>query len=1017
VLTPPTPRLKTPPPSVPGLAGNGTLFVDGNVSFKGGAAPEDLRTRTEVTLNRESQAAGAAEAVTTEDFGLPGRKTAETGEKYTGKRLEHRPGTGGRIASERDKRNEPVSTTTRAGKSKEMALPEAEKLENTGTARTRIDAKKEPKPNAPEKEMVPLKLKLPKPLFVGTPKKIKSDNLESYSYSRRVPDDIVAADPAAVVPAKPPAKPPAYKPGWDSSDMDGPAPVPDTPEPLTPALTEVADLAQKTPSRTVPSPADAPPKGPPRDEVTEELNAPALETSRQVVDAGGTVSALGRIPVLGSLFRSDTTKSEGKKSVATPHTGPVVSGGLTVVNGRDLYFSNGEYRRRETAKSKLDGKTDSWEAEREQGGFAYDGDKKGGKPRDANGDDVTLRRLEAEGEKAAAESRQVKEIVIQERLRRRAEEEHGLQSLAAAEHAMKAGDYQSAIRLYGEAEKLVGDRPETREARANLKGALPEAYERWGAVLAKRGEKEGAERNERESRKRREELKEESAREAQQAGEDVSDTTGVIVADADAPTVEEPEAIPEPRPDPESKPEPEPEPEPEDPTRFRAFGVNPFYSVKDQPFSTFSIDVDTAAYALARRYMSQGFLPPAEAVRTEEFVNFFDYGYKAPTHRTFRVFASSAPSRFGRGLHLVKVGIKGRRLGREEQRQAVLTFLIDTSGSMDKPDRIELVQQSLRLLVSKLDPDDRVAIVQYSSHARVLIEHTAVRDRKRILTAIDTMQCGGSTNLEEGMRRAYQLAAAAFVPGGENRVLLLSDGVANLGTGSAADILKQVDRYRKQGITCSVFGFGMGTYDDEMLETLANKGDGNYTFIDSREQARRVFVDDLAATLNTIAADVKIQVEFDPKRVKRYRQLGYENRQLAKEDFRNDSVDAGEVGSGQSVTALYEVELADTTSRAPVCTVRVRYRRVDTGAVEEIEDVLKASNMENDFRLADSRFRLAACAAEFAEILRASPYAAGSEYAHVAAVLRPVALELDLDNRVQELLRLVQGAGSMSRGE
>jgi len=451
-------------------------------------------------------------------------------------------------------------------------------------------------------------------------------------------------------------------------------------------------------------------------------------------------------------------------------------------------------------------------------------------------------------------------------------------------------------------------------------------------------------------------------------------------------------------------------------TRFRAYGVNPVYATVDRPFSTFSIDVDTASYALTRGYMAQGFLPPAEAVRTEEFVNSFDYGYKAPLHRTFKVFAGCAPTRFGRGLHLLKIGVKGRRLGREEQRRAILTFLIDTSGSMDKPDRIELVQRSLRMLLSKLALQDEVAIVQYSSHARVVIEHTSVNDRGKLLAAVDALQCGGSTNLEEGMRRAYALAASAFVAGCENRVLLLSDGVANLGTGSAGDILAQVERYRKQGITCSVFGFGMGTYDDEMLETLANKGDGNYTFVDSDEQARRVFVDDLAATLNTIASDVKIQVEFNPKRVRRYRQLGYENRQLAKEDFRNDAVDAGEIGSGQSVTALYEVELSGR-SREPLGTVRVRYRRVDTGAVEEIAHAIRPSDVAKRFVDAEARFKLAMCVAEFAELLRGSPYAAGNDYANVAALLRPAALELDLDQNVQELLRLVQGAGSMSRGE
>ncbi|MBT3194499.1 MAG: DUF3520 domain-containing protein [Verrucomicrobia bacterium] len=463
----------------------------------------------------------------------------------------------------------------------------------------------------------------------------------------------------------------------------------------------------------------------------------------------------------------------------------------------------------------------------------------------------------------------------------------------------------------------------------------------------------------------------------------------------------------------------------EDPARFKAFGVNPFVAVADQAFSTFAIDVDTAAYTLGRNYLKQGYLPPAESVRTEEYVNFFDYAYKAPARDTFTVYTDVAPSTFGRGQHLLKIGVKGRRLGREEQRQASLTFLIDTSGSMNQTDRLGLVQKSLGLLVNEMNADDRVAIVQYGSHARLVLEHTPISDKEAILKAINSLQCGGSTNLEEGMHRAYALAAANFVPKGENRVLLLSDGVANLGSGAAEDILEKVDAFRRQGITCSVFGFGMGTYDDVMLETLANKGDGAYAFIDSESEARRVFIDDLSATLNTIAADVKIQVEYNPAFVARYRQLGYENRQLRKEDFRNDAVDAGEVGSGQSVTALYELELA-SAMKAPrrhsgvatdvIATVRVRYRRIDTGAVEEIEHRVRQQNVLPRFADASPRFKLAAGVAEFSEILRGSPFAKGSTPEDVANMIRPAALELTLDHHVQEFLRLVQGASGMSRG-
>jgi Ca-activated chloride channel family protein len=452
--------------------------------------------------------------------------------------------------------------------------------------------------------------------------------------------------------------------------------------------------------------------------------------------------------------------------------------------------------------------------------------------------------------------------------------------------------------------------------------------------------------------------------------------------------------------------------------RFQALEVNPFYGVTERSMSTFSIDVDTASYTVARNYLNRGALPPRAAVRTEEFVNFFGYGYEAPRKETFRVYTECAPSKFGRGLHLLKVGVKGRRLGREEQRGAVLTVLIDTSGSMEQPDRMGLVRKSVKMLVESLGADDLVALVQYDSHARVVLEHTKAKDRKKILNALNGMQCGGSTNLEEGMSRAYALAAGSFKGSAENRVLVLSDGVANLGSVAAEDILGKVAQYRKQGITCSVFGFGMGTYDDKMLESLADKGNGAYAFVDSEAEARRLLVEDLAATLHTIASDVKIQVEFNPKRVKRYRQLGYENRQLRREDFRNDMVDAGEVGSGQSVTALYEVELMDgeKPDRADdLATVRVRYRRVDTGDVEETSHGVTAASISSRFDDTPARYRLAAAVAEFSEILRGSTHAAGSDLEQVAEVLRPVAMELNLDSRVQELLRLVESAKGMSR--
>ncbi|MEI6808497.1 MAG: von Willebrand factor type A domain-containing protein, partial [bacterium] len=374
------------------------------------------------------------------------------------------------------------------------------------------------------------------------------------------------------------------------------------------------------------------------------------------------------------------------------------------------------------------------------------------------------------------------------------------------------------------------------------------------------------------------------------------------------------------------------EPEPTGPV-FKAVGVNPVVYTKDNPFSTFAMDVDTASYTLARNYMMKGFLPPAESVRTEEFVNFFDYACKPPTDKAFAIYTDCAPTPFQRGTHILKIGVEGQRLVRDAKRRAVLTFVIDTSGSMSEQDRLPLVQKSLRMLIDQLDPADSVAIIQYDSHARLVLDRTPVAQKKTILDALYSLQTSGSTNLEEGMREGYRLASRRFVPGAANRVLLLSDGAANLGSVQAPAILNDVEAYRKQGIYCSVFGFGIGTYNDDMLKSLASKGDGTYAFIDSMDEAKRVFIEKLAGTLNVIAKDAKIQVEFNPDRVKRYRQIGYEERQLTKAQFRDDTVDAGEVGSGQAVTALYELEL-DGKQEGTIGTVRVRYKNTETGKVE-----------------------------------------------------------------------------------
>lgn len=436
---------------------------------------------------------------------------------------------------------------------------------------------------------------------------------------------------------------------------------------------------------------------------------------------------------------------------------------------------------------------------------------------------------------------------------------------------------------------------------------------------------------------------------------------------------------------------------------------NPYVLAAENAFSTFSIDVDTAAYGLARQRLFENALPQPELVRTEEFINSFDYDYRPPAgSHTFSVHKAMAPSPFRAGLDLLKIGIKGRRIGRDDHRKAVLTLVIDTSGSMSTPERLGLVKQSLALLLDELGADDEMAIVQFGGEARLVKEHTPVSERAALLAAINELQPGGATQLDLGLQLGYKMAVAGFSAGDSNRIIIMSDGVANLGELDPEEILNQVGENRKKGIYLSVLGFGAGTYDDDLLERLANRGDGMYAYIDTMHEVRRIFVDQLASTLHVIASDVKIQVEFNPRRVLSYRQIGYENRQLTKEQFRDDSVDAGEVGSGQSVTALYDIQLRpDGSERDPIATVYVRYRRADNGAIEEISSVVRDDVRYKRFDQAAPRFRLAACVAEFAERLRRSPYAQGTTINEIHSTLLPVTFQLDLDQSLKELAELM----------
>ncbi|MBM7569954.1 vWA domain-containing protein [Aquibacillus albus] len=401
---------------------------------------------------------------------------------------------------------------------------------------------------------------------------------------------------------------------------------------------------------------------------------------------------------------------------------------------------------------------------------------------------------------------------------------------------------------------------------------------------------------------------------------------------------------------------------------FEEYGTNPFVSTDDDTLSTFAMDVDTGSYSVMRNYIKRGTLPPDEAIRVEEFVNYFKTNLQAPTTDTFAIHVDGGKSSFGEGYHLLRVGIKGKEIEVEDRKNANLTFVIDVSGSMNRENRLGLVKKSLKVLVDELQPADQVGIVVYGSRGRVVLNPTSIDEKDRIMDAIEELQPEGSTNAEEGLTLGYELAREYFTEDAINRVVLVSDGVANVGETGHEQILNNIKDYAKKDITLSTFGFGMGNYNDVLMEQLANNGDGNYAYIDSFSEARRIFMEELTGTLQTIAKDAKIQVEFDPEKVDRYRLLGYENRDVRDEDFRNDSVDGGEVGAGHTVTALYEVKVKEDTDA--LGEVRLRYLNEET---QEVEEVQSALSFEGDSLPEDLLFLSAV--AEFAEILGGSYWA------------------------------------------
>lgn len=449
---------------------------------------------------------------------------------------------------------------------------------------------------------------------------------------------------------------------------------------------------------------------------------------------------------------------------------------------------------------------------------------------------------------------------------------------------------------------------------------------------------------------------------------------------------------------------------------FKDAGTNPFIDTEDDPFSTFGMDVDTASYTVARRFLRDGLLPPSEAIRVEEFVNAFDYNYTPPANEPFAIHLEGAPSKFGEGkrLQLLRIGVQGRVISDPDRKDAILTFVIDVSGSMARENRLGLVKQALTLLLEQLRPSDKVGIVVYGTDARVVLPHTGIVNREHILTAIRALAPEGATNAAAGLGMGYELALQNSKSDCINRVILCSDGVANVGQTGSDAILKEIRAYVKEGITLTTVGFGMGNYNDILMEQLANKGNGSYAYVDTLNEAKRVFVENLTGTLQVIAKDAKIQVEFNPETVSRFRLLGYENRRLAHEDFRDDTVDAGEVGAGHSVTALYEIKL-HKNAVGKLATVSIRHEDPDTGNVTEVNTSISTDALKGSFEETTATFQLAASVAEFAEILRGSFWAQEGSLEIVRETLEGVLPEIDAKTREhsvrnEELLNLVSEA-------
>jgi len=462
---------------------------------------------------------------------------------------------------------------------------------------------------------------------------------------------------------------------------------------------------------------------------------------------------------------------------------------------------------------------------------------------------------------------------------------------------------------------------------------------------------------------------------------------------------------------------------------------NPFLSPAQNPLSTFSIDVDTASYSNVRRFLNEGRLPPKDAVRIEELINYFPYAYPQPTdEHPFSVTVEVAGCPWNAEHRVARLGLKGKEIAAEKRPPSNLVFLIDVSGSMMPDNKLPLIKRALRLLVEQLTEKDSVAIVVYAGNSGLVLPPTSGDQKQKILSALDRLEAGGSTNGGEGIGQAYATAMRNFIQGGVNRVLLCTDGDFNVGVTSQGELIRLIQDKAKGGVFLSVFGFGMGNYKDSTLEKLADKGNGNYGYIDTLNEARKVFVEQMNGTLITIAKDVKIQVEFNPNQVSAYRLIGYENRLLRKEDFNDDKKDAGEIGAGHTVTALYEIVPSGKAMNLPgvdplkyqpnpqvpvgghpsgeLMTVKLRYKQPDGDSSQLVEFPIAAS--QTAYAQASGDFKFAAAVAAFGMVLRESPYKGTATFDAVAE-LGAEGRGSDASGYRTEFLKLVKEAKALKR--